>query len=104
MPDLHVSEPHALSVDELRRRLAGFTDVLAKYGARLEWEGAVGRVRGVPGVGGHVTLAPGRVDVHVSIAWFVARMGLDPRKLEATVRRRLRAVLEAPAEPVAARA
>jgi putative polyhydroxyalkanoate system protein len=93
MPELRVTEPHSLTTTEVRSRLAGFAEMLAKYGARLSWEGDTARIAGVPGVGGQIAVTPAHVSVHVTVSRMVTMMGLDVGKLETTMRRRLKEVL-----------
>ena len=89
MPEIRVVEPHQLSVEEARQRLGGFEEMLAKYRVRLDWQGDRGKLGGVPGVGGDVHVRPNEVEVNVSLSRMVTMMGLDPKKLEATIKRRL---------------
>lgn len=89
MPDIRVVEPHQLTVAEAKQRLGGFEELLAKYRVRLDWSGDRGRLGGVPGVGGEVQVRPSEVEVLVTLSRMVTLMGLDPKKLEATIRRRL---------------
>ena len=95
MPDIRVVEPHQLSVAEARQRLGGFEEMLAKYRVRLDWQGDRGKLGGVPGVGGDVHVRPNEVEVNVSLSRMVTMMGLDPKKLEATIKRRLGEALRA---------
>jgi putative polyhydroxyalkanoate system protein len=89
MPDIRVTHPHELPVDEARRRLSGFADLLGKYGVRLDWRGSVAEVAGVPGVSGRIEIHPAEIRVNVHVSRMITLMGLDPVKLEGTVRRRL---------------
>ena len=89
MPEIRVVEPHQLTVPEVRQRLGGFEELLAKYRVRLDWNGDQGKLAGVPGVGGQVNVRPAEVEVHVTLSRMVTMMGLDPKKLEATIRRKL---------------
>jgi hypothetical protein len=89
VPDIRVVQPHSLPVDQVKSRLGGFSDRLAKYGVRLDWQDKRAQLRGVPGVGGHVEIRPNELEVFVSLSRMVTMMGLDPKKLEGTIRRRL---------------
>lgn len=89
MPEIRVVEPHQLTVAEARERLGGFQELLAKYRVRVDWQGDRGQLAGVPGVGGQVQVRPNEVEVHVTLSRMVTMMGLDPVKLEATIRKRL---------------
>lgn len=89
LPEIRVVEPHQLTVPEARQRLGGFEELLSKYRVRLDWDGDRGRLGGVPGVGGEVEIRPNEVEVHVTVSRMITMMGLDPQKLEASIRRRL---------------
>lgn len=89
MPAFTVRQPHSLPVDDAKTRLGGFSETLAKYGVRLEWDGPRARLAGVPGVGGHVHVRSAEVEVVVDVSRMLTLMGLDPTRLEGTVRRRL---------------
>jgi putative polyhydroxyalkanoate system protein len=93
MPEVRVTEPHALTPEEVRSRLGGFSEMLGKYGVRLHWDGDRARIGGVPGVGGEIAVTRADVTVHVTVSRMVAMMGLDVPKMEGAVRRRLRQVL-----------
>jgi hypothetical protein len=95
VPEIRVVQPHALTAAEARRRLGGFEELLAKYRVRIDWSGDDGRLAGVPGVGGEVRVRSADVEVQVSVSRMVVLMGLDPQKLEATIRRRLAEALQA---------
>ena len=95
MPEIRVVQPHSLGVAEAKQRLGGFQELLAKYRVRVDWTGDEGRLAGVPGVGGEVRVRSADVEVHVTVSRMVVLMGLDPKKLEATVRRRLAEALQA---------
>lgn len=96
MPDIRVVETHQLPVEQVQTRLGGFSDLLNKYGVKLDWQppGAQSsqrraQLKGVPGVGGHIEIRPTEVEVFVTLSRLVTMMGLDPQRLEGTIRRRL---------------
>ncbi|MEQ1565875.1 MAG: polyhydroxyalkanoic acid system family protein [Myxococcota bacterium] len=94
MPDIRLSHPHALPPEEVKQRLHGFAELLGKYGVRLDWSGSNAKFAGVPGVGGDVQIHPTEVRVNVSLSRMITMMGLDPAKLEGTIRRRLAEALD----------
>ncbi len=93
MPDVRVTQPHSLPPDAVRERLAGFADMLGKYGVKLTWSGHDAALGGVPGVGGHVKVGAKQVEVLVSLSRMVTMMGIDPGKLEGSIKRRLEEAL-----------
>ena len=93
MPDVRVTHPHTLPIDDVRAKLGGFADLLGKYGVRLQWNGHVATVGGVPGVSGEVEVAAREVRVRVHLSRMITMMGIDPTRLEGSIRRRLGDVL-----------
>lgn len=89
MPDVRVVRSHSLPVAAAKGRLAGFAEVLGRYGARLEWAGDTARVAGVPGIDGRVEVTPADVKVHLHVSRMLTVVGLDPVRLEGSIRRRL---------------
>jgi len=89
LPDIRVIQPHDLPPSEVPERLASFDERLRKVGARLEWTGPQAAIRGVPGVGGHVKVTASEVSVLVTVSRLVTMMGLDPKRLERTIRKSL---------------
>lgn len=89
MPDVRVNHPHSLTVDAAREKLGGFADLLKKYGVTLDWSGPVAKVGGVPGVSGQVEVAAREVRVQLHLSRMVTLMGIDPARLEGSIRRRL---------------
>jgi putative polyhydroxyalkanoate system protein len=94
VPEIRIQHGHSLTVDDVKTRLHGFSEMLGKYGIRLEWHGHEAKFAGVPGVGGAVAVAPDKVHVHVTLSRMLTMMGLDPVKLEGTIRRRLAEALD----------
>jgi putative polyhydroxyalkanoate system protein len=89
MPDVRVSHRHSLPIDEVRAKLGGFSEMLGKYGVTLDWRGHVATVGGVPGGSGSVEVTPAEVRVHVHLSRMITMMGIDPARLEGSVKRRL---------------
>ena len=97
LPDIRVTQAHDLPPSEVPARLASFDERLRKVGAHLEWKGQEAAIRGVPGVGGHVKVTASQVDVLVKFSRLVTMMGLDPKRLERTIRKSLVQALTDPA-------
>lgn len=94
MPDIRVSQPHALPVDEARGRMSGFEEMLGKYGVKMRWNGPRADLAGIPGVGGHVEVRADEVEILVTLSRMVTMMGIDPARLEGSIRRRLAAAFD----------
>lgn len=95
MSTVQVEVPHALPPAEVQARLARFSEDLGRVGARLVWKGARAEVQGI-GVSGDVHCEPGRVRVALKLGMAARIAGVDPVRLEATLRRRLEEALKAP--------
>lgn len=93
LPDIRILERHALPIPTLESRLASFSELLGKYGIRLDWQPAGpsrrAPLRGVPGIGGHIEIRPSEIEILVQISRMITMMGLDPTRLESTIRRHL---------------
>ena len=97
MPDIRIVEPHQLPIDEAKQRLGVFGELLGRYGVKLAWDGSRARLGGVPGVGGDVDIRASEVEVNVKLSRLVTAMGLDPKRLESTIRSKLGEALREPA-------
>lgn len=89
MPDIRVNHKHNLGIDGIKSRLGGFTELLSKYNVRLAWDGPKAQIGGLPGVGGHVLLKEDEIEILVQLSRMVTMMGVDPAKLEASIKKRL---------------
>lgn len=92
MANVNIEVPHSHPVPEVLKRLAGFTEDLSKYGARLVWKGNRAEVHGL-GVSGEVNNDPGRLKVALKLGLAARVAGVDPVRLEASIRKRLEAAL-----------
>ena len=92
MSNLRVEVSHPHSVQEAQRRLSSFSADLAKVHAHLNWKGTRAEVSGV-GVSGEVSLDPGKVVVALRLGLVARAAGVDPVRLETSIRRRLEAAM-----------
>lgn len=93
MAEVKVRQPHALAPAAARERLGGFSEMLGKYGVSLKWSGDRAAIKGT-GVSGDVVVGPSAVDVTVKLGMLARAAGVDPRRLEASIAKRLRAAFE----------
>lgn len=93
MAEVKVSQPHALSPADARDRLGGFSEMLGKYGVALKWAGDRATIKGT-GVSGDVVVGPSAVDVTVKLGMLARAAGVDPKRLQASIAKRLRAAFE----------
>ncbi|MBI4819120.1 MAG: polyhydroxyalkanoic acid system family protein [Deltaproteobacteria bacterium] len=92
MSTVEVVEPHALPVDQAKAALGGFADDIKKYGMKLEWHGAKADLKGV-GASGSVDVTSSAVKVVIKLGLVAKAAGVDAGKLEASIRKRLKAAL-----------
>ena len=95
MANVNVEVPHTHSTMEAQRCLSGFSEDLAKVGAKLVWRGDRAEVQGL-GVSGELRNDPGRIRIALKLGLAARVAGVDAARLEGTIRRRLEAALSAP--------
>ena len=96
MPTIRISQPHTLGQSGARAAMGQFEEVLAKYRARLDWQGNNAQVKGT-GVSGDVVVAEREVTVRVELGMVAKLAGIDPVKLESSIKKRLQSALGGPA-------
>lgn len=90
MSDVRVSQPHTVSVEDARARIQGFEEMMQKYGVTATWTGNQAALKGT-GVSGSIVIQPRSVDVLVKLGMMARAFGVDPVKLEASIKKRLQA-------------
>jgi putative polyhydroxyalkanoate system protein len=88
MSKVSVRQPHRLGRQEARDRLAGFSEMLGKYGVKLAWTGDKASVKGL-GVSGDVTISDDAVQVDLSLGLMARAAGVDAERLQGSITRRL---------------
>ena len=88
MSTVEVVQPHKVSLEDAKVRLASFEQQLGKVGAKLEWSGPKAEIKGM-GVSGDVTYTPADVKVRVELGWMAKAAGVDPERLKGAIQRRL---------------
>jgi hypothetical protein len=94
MSQVRVEVSHQVPVTEIPGRLASFSQNLAKVGASLTWKGPRADVKG-PGVSGEVVCGADRVTVLLQLGMLARVAGVDPGRLEQSIRKRLTEALQA---------
>ena len=92
MATIRISQAHSLSPDAARAAVGQFEDVLAKYRARLEWQGNKAQVKGT-GVSGDVVISDRDVTVRIELGMVAKLAGIDATKVESSIRKRLATAL-----------
>ncbi len=90
MAEVRVSEAHSLSPDEAISRIGGFEEMMAKYGVKAKWKGHSAQLKGT-GVSGSIDVTGSAVTVVVKLGMMARAVGVDPVRLEASIKKRLKA-------------
>jgi putative polyhydroxyalkanoate system protein len=88
MADVHVIEPHTLPPSEAIARVKSFEEMLSKYGVKAVWSGTTAELKGT-GVSGSINVTSTAVDITVKLGFLAKTIGVDPVRLESSIRRRL---------------
>ncbi len=94
MSNIHVRQPHTLSRDAAKAKLASFQELLGKYRVSLTWKGDEATISGM-GVSGGAKVTDSAVDIEVKLGMLARAAGVDASKLEGTISRKLKAAFEA---------
>ncbi len=89
MSKIVVREAHSLTIEEAKNRVGAFDDFINKYGAKLVWKSqTLADIKGM-GISGDVKLGGDAVTVTIKLGMMAKAVGVDPVKLEGSVRKRL---------------
>lgn len=94
MSKINITQPHNLSIDEARTRLAAFEQTMSKYGVSAIWSGNKATLKGMA-VSGGIDISPSQVDIIIKLGMMARAAGVDPTRLQASIEKRLRAAFEA---------
>ncbi len=90
MAEVRVTESHNLSPEEAISKIASFEEMLSKYGVKANWSGTKAALKGM-GVTGSIDVTSSAATVIVKLGMMARAAGVDPNKLEASIRKRLKA-------------
>ncbi|MCA9546799.1 MAG: polyhydroxyalkanoic acid system family protein [Myxococcales bacterium] len=90
MADVRVTEPHSFSAAEAKAKIGAFEEMLAKYRVKVDWAGNSAKLKGI-GVSGDINVTDRDCTVLVSLGRMAKMAGIDPVKLEGSIRKRLKA-------------
>ncbi|MFT6628204.1 MAG: putative polyhydroxyalkanoate system protein [Flavobacteriales bacterium] len=88
MADIDVVEKHNCTPAEALTKIAGFNEMMAKYGVKPKWKGHRADIKGI-GVKGFVEVRDEDVQVHLTLGMVAKAAGIKSDKLEASIRKRL---------------
>ena len=95
MSDVRVTEAHALPIDQAIERVKNFEEMLTKFGVKAKWKGSQADLSGT-GVSGSINVSNTAVDIVVKLGFLAKTVGVDPERLEKSIRRRLGEALRGP--------
>jgi putative polyhydroxyalkanoate system protein len=93
MSEVRVNQPHNVSLEDARKKVQGFETMVEKYGVTSSWSGNQATLKGT-GVSGSITILPRSVDVVVKLGMMARAFGVDPAKLESSIKKRLKEAFE----------
>lgn len=94
MTDVRVTQPHSLSRDDAKQQMAGFEEMMKKYGVSARWSGGHADLKGT-GVKGSIDVTESSVRVELKLGMLAKAAGIDPARLEKSISRRLKEAFEA---------
>lgn len=92
MADVKVSESHSMSKDEAKKAVASFEEMLGKYNVKAKWDGHNAKLKGT-GVSGSIDVTDSAVSVVVKLGMLAKAAGVDPKRLQTSIERRLKDAL-----------
>ena len=94
MPKYQVDIPHALAVDEAKKRISGATDKLTReYGAACTWKTDSALSVSRKGLDALVTVEPARVHIDLNLGFLLTPFA---EKIKGGIARQLSSILSAP--------
>ncbi len=93
MADVRVTQPHSMSTDEAKSKVAGFEEMMAKYGVKAKWSGGHADLKGT-GVKGSIDVSDRDVKVELKLGMLAKAAGIDASRLEKSIGRRLKDAFE----------
>ena len=92
MSVIKVSEPHNTTAADAVGKITSFEEMMKKYGVKAVWSGTTAKLKGT-GVSGGIDVNASTCDVEVKLGMLARRM-VDPARLEASIRKRLKAAFD----------
>lgn len=94
MADVEIKEEHGLGPETAVGRIKAFEETLKKYHVKAAWSGQRANLKGV-GVSGSIDVTGSDVTVRLKLGMMARAAGVDAQKLGRSIRRRLKAALQA---------
>jgi len=93
MSTIRVVQPHQQDSQTAKQSFGSFEEMMGKYGVKLKWSGAKAAIKGL-GVSGDVVISDQAVTVTIKLGMMAKAAGVDATRLEASIRKRLKAAFE----------
>lgn len=90
MSDVRVVEAHNTTPKDALSKISAFEDMLKKYGVKPKWSGNSAKIKS-PGVKGSIVVDDTNVTVDLSLGMMAKAVGIDAKRLEGSIRKRLKA-------------
>lgn len=90
MAEVRVVEAHNTTPEDAIKKIGDFEEMMRKYGVKSAWKGQHADLKGT-GVSGSIDVTGTAVTVVVKLGMMAKAMGVDPGKLEGSIRKRLKA-------------
>lgn len=88
MAKIVVQQNHSLSPDEAISKIAGFQEMMAKYGVKAKWKGNHADLKGL-GVSGSIDVSDSEVVVTLKLGMMAKAAGVDADRLKKSIEKRL---------------
>ena len=92
MANITVREEHQKSIEEVKKGISTFEEMMGKYMIKVDWSGNKATLKGP--VSGSIEIGNEWIEVSVKLGMMAKAMGVDPVRLEGSIRKRLRAGLD----------
>ena len=92
MANITVREGHQKSIEEVKKGISAFEEMMGKYMIKVDWSGNKATLKGP--VSGSIEIGNEWIEVSVKLGMMAKAMGVDPVRLEGSIRKRLRAGLD----------
>jgi len=89
MADISVRESHSLPPAKAIKAVQTWELQMKKYGVKTQWKGQSAEVKGV-GLSGSIEVTATEVVVDLKLGTLARMAGIDPVRLESSIRRRLK--------------
>ena len=92
MAQVNVRVPHQKDPSSVRDQIGGFEDMLSKYAVKISWSGHRAELKN-PAISGSIDIGADYIEVNIKLGMMAKMAGIDAARLEASIRKRLRAAL-----------